>query len=157
MRQSRGQIGIEVMAIIGFMILLMLPLIYALLTQAGSFNEGAAVAKAAENVARLAAVANQVGGMGPGSKVVVQVDMPEGVTAASASALGEPYGGELSFTLNTRAGLTQVVSMSDFDLKAGARISELTKPGTHYVVVESMGNPQTECPNAPNGCVRIAS
>src|SRR3989344_3067375 len=69
MHAEKAQIGIEVMAIVAVMMLLLLPLTYVLLVRGGQFNEQAAIAKADENAARIAATADQVGSMGPGSQV----------------------------------------------------------------------------------------
>ncbi|RLG19064.1 hypothetical protein DRN67_03615 [Candidatus Micrarchaeota archaeon] len=134
MHSTRGQISVEVIAIIGFLILFMLPLMYLLLTQAGEFNEEAAVASVSESSVRLATVADQVGRMGPGSKVVVQLDIPEGVESVSAS--DHSYGGEIVFTMRTSAGITDVVSMSAFPLSEGPNLQFLNSAGTHSVLVE---------------------
>ena len=144
MRTMRAQIGIELMAIVAVMILLLLPLTYILLVRGGQFNEQAAIAKANENAARMTATADQVGRMGPGSKVVLQVDSPVGITEASATGAGSgvdetPYG-EISFTLKTSYGETEAVSMSSFPLTPGQPFFDsLKSPGTHYIVIESIG------------------
>ncbi|VVC04904.1 Uncharacterised protein [Candidatus Burarchaeum australiense] len=134
MRLQRGQVGIETMAIVGFMLLMMLPLIYLLLARGGMFNEQTAVAKADETAASLTAMADQVGKMGPGSKVVVQLEVPGGIMRSYA------VDKEFGFSLQTSAGRTDVVHMSRFILSMDANTANgLTTPGTHYVLVESMG------------------
>ncbi|MDO8339949.1 MAG: hypothetical protein Q7T16_04805 [Candidatus Burarchaeum sp.] len=142
MRLAKAQIGIEMMAIVAVMMLLLLPLTYILLVRGGQFNEQVAIAKSDENAARIAATANSVGRMGPGSKVVLQVDSPEGIIAAGAIGGGsaidaEPWG-ELSFRLRTSYGEGDVVSMSDFPLTPGPLFDSLQLPGTHYIAIEAL-------------------
>jgi len=130
MNYRRAQVGIEAIAIVGFMLLLMLPLTYLLLSQANQFSESAAIARASENAARVVAVVNEVGRMGPGSKVVVQVEQPIGVKSVSVNSK------ELEFMLGTSSGDTDIVKMSAFSMLAGANLDELLKPGTHNVLIE---------------------
>ena len=147
MHAEKAQIGIEVMAIVAVMMLLLLPLTYVLLVRGGQFNEQAAIAKADENAARIAATADQVGSMGPGSKVVLQVDMPVGITAAEAKGNVDPLEapwGEISFTLKTSYGDGDVVGMSKFSLVPGPAFDSLKNPGTHYIVIATCDG--TVCP-----------
>ncbi len=148
MRLAKAQIGIEAIAIVAVMMLLLLPLTYILLVRGGQFNEQAAIAKADENAARMTATANSVGRMGPGSKVVLQVDSPEGIMAAGATQYGE-----ISFTLKTSYGASDVVSMSDFPLAQGPLFDSLKMPGTHYIVIEACDG--IAC--TPTGAVQIGS
>jgi len=131
MAQKRGQIGMELMVIVGFMLLLMIPIISLLLTKAGEFSEKAAIAKVSEDAGRIAGVADNVGRMGPGSNVTLQIDIPNGVSAADANDKGEIY-----FTIETRFGSTDLVRMSSFPLKMEDNLKgSLKLPGTHLVSV----------------------
>jgi hypothetical protein len=133
MAEKRGQIGMELMVIVGLMLLFMLPMISLLLTKAGDFNEKAAIAKVSEDAGRITGTADNVGRMGPGSKVTLQIDTPNGVSDVKANDAGE-----LSFTMETRFGQTEIVKMSSFKLQIpdSALVDALKKPGTHMVTVD---------------------
>jgi hypothetical protein len=132
MAEKRGQIGMELMVIVGLMMLFMLPMISLLLAKTGEFNEKAAIAKVSEDAGRIAGTADNVGRMGPGSKVTLQIDTPGGVSDVKANDAGE-----LSFTMETRFGPTDIVRMSSFKLSIETDLKNaLKQPGTHMVTVD---------------------
>ena len=132
MAQKRGQIGMELMVIVGAMMLLMLPLISLLLVKGGEFAEKAAIAKLSEDAGRITGTVDNIGRMGPGSKATLQIDVPNGVSEANANSAGEFW-----FTLETRFGQTQLVKLSSFPLQIDTDSkASLKRPGTHLVTID---------------------
>lgn len=95
---AQGQIAIEALIVIAFVLALMIPIFYILYIRGGELREELRLLQIKRAVDSLAASINVVGVLGPSGSATIELDLPEGISAitikdkeiifTTASALG---------------------------------------------------------------------
>ncbi len=133
---ARGQVGIELLAIIGFALVILIPFVLGVYSKIGGFSEQVAVGQADSAAADLANAAAAVSAQGAGASMLVKVAIPKGVSSA---VVGGPSGREIVFTLLTTSGSTEVVHFSRSNLTASSDFeSRIKNSGSYEVNVTSL-------------------
>lgn len=127
---SRGQVGVEVLAIISIVLVFLIPFILSAYYEYAAFNEKLGVYQASEAASTLATLADAVTSSGPGSNVSTQITIPRGVKKVSLQ------GREIVFQLETSAGRVDIVEMVKAEVEGDE--DKLTIPGTRRVEVASI-------------------
>ncbi|MBI5159130.1 hypothetical protein HY992_03345 [Candidatus Micrarchaeota archaeon] len=126
----RGQVGVEVLAIISLALVLFVPFIFGVYSEYALFSERLSVFQASEAVATLATISDAVVSSGPGSNVSTQIIVPSGVKRVSLQ------GREIVFELETGAGKTDIVRMVKGEVEGDEEA--LKAAGTRRVEVVSV-------------------
>lgn len=124
---ERGQVSIEYVVIMGFLLLLIIPL------TAYSFIEvkrSTQMNNAEDTVNTLANAADEVYALGPGSKKYVQITIPGGVTQSSVSNR------EVQFKMTIFGGTSDVFAPTKAELEGAIP----TTSGPHRIYVEMQAN-----------------
>ncbi len=127
---SKGQVGVEVLAIVSIVLVMLIPFLLSVYYNYASFNERLSVYQATEAVSTLATLADATTSSGPGSNVSTQITIPSGLKSVSFQ------GREIVFQLETSAGRVDIVRMVKADVEGDA--GKLAVPGTRRVEVASV-------------------
>ncbi len=133
----KAQIGIEIMGVVGFALLILIPLFAGFYLYSNNFWGRLAIEKADASANRLASMVEMVGAQGD-AMLVQEVVIPENVEKVEAN------GREVVFGLSTSSGSTEIVkatthnSISSFGtLRSGTyRIKAESKKGTVTLSLE---------------------
>ena len=132
----RGQVSTEIIIIIGFVVAMMLPLLFAVYSQELQSNQSLGLSQANLAASRLGYVIDSVGTLGSNSSMVVQLNLPEVLQSIGTGSGGGQK--ELIFQLkDTGQGGMQIVKMTRFNLTIDSQIQNLSRGGTYYVNVRS--------------------
>jgi len=110
----KGQVSTELLLIIGFILVLFIPLLLTAYFKTGEMNDKLTVLQAQVTASRIANLANSVGNMGVGSSIILDIYLPETVSNVEINSVGD--GGEVVITVNTQNGDVDVVGVSSFPL-----------------------------------------
>jgi len=136
----RGQVGIEVILIIGFAVLLLIPLVLGVWVQMTHFTEQIAVNQADETAGRIAKYADIVGAQWPNATAIIRVNMPAFVneTVVGSRAVGGT-GREIVVVMRTSAGNTEIVKTTSVNVTGS--LQSITAPGTYEVKLTAQEGP----------------
>lgn len=129
--RSRGQASAELLIIIGFMLLLLIPLLLYSYGRVSIANEDIAVQKAEFAANRLASLSDSVGYLGGEAAIVEEFEMPPSLKGISVS------GHDIIFLVDSSAGAKQIVKTSAFNLTSGG-LENIQKAGTYFLQVSAL-------------------
>jgi hypothetical protein len=128
---KRGQIAVEYVTIMGFALLLTIPLIVIFYSNTESSQDRVDVAQAERIVRRLAETADHMHNLGEPSFTTVRAYIPEGVSSITIQDQS------IIFTIEREGNLQgEVVGVSQADLSG----SISAEPGIHYIRIEAVGD-----------------
>ncbi|MDD5023000.1 MAG: hypothetical protein PHU63_02425 [Candidatus ainarchaeum sp.] len=125
---KKGQISIELMIIIGFILIFFIPLLLISYFQILELNEDLSNIQANVAVSRLVNTINSVGRMGSESSVIMDIYLPAN---SEITFKGYDKGGEILLTLEKTSGLSSIVGFTWFSINTDPTFSSL-KGGSHY-------------------------
>jgi hypothetical protein len=126
----KGQVSAELLIIVGFILLMITPLLFIAYTKMGESNEKLALAQAEMYGARLASLVDTVGGVGGNASMITEINVPPYVKNISAE------GKEVVFALETSAGMNELVKVTRFNMTS-IDFGRLEKPGTYYIEIRA--------------------
>ena len=116
----RGQVSNELLVVVGFIILILIPLLYIMFFKMEAINMDLAMLQVHFSVARLAFLINAIGYMGDGSSMITEIHIPNNVAEVS---IGSPDGNsnEVVFTLIMSGELrNEIVQPTAFPIEIGS-------------------------------------
>ena len=125
---QRGQIALEAVIIIGFVFLLMLPLLYILFSRAISIQDEFRTMEVTRAVGTLASTVSTVGVIGPNGTAVVDITFPDNVQSLS---IGSTNPREIVAVISTSLGDIDIVRVVPYAVTGS--VSSLA--GTHQLRV----------------------
>ena len=141
MKCSRAQASTEILVLVGVALFLLLPVLLYAYGRANVSNEDLSVQKAEFAAHRLATLADSVGYLGGGAKIVDEIEVPPYVKNVSVS------GRDIVFEIDSSNGKKQVVAGTSFVLEQ-ANFSRITQSGTYFIEVDALSVSRTN-PSAP--------
>ena len=127
---DKAQISLEYLVIVGFVLIITIPLIVIFNTHSSEMNEEV-VANQADNIAsKIVDAAESVYYLGESSKITFRVYMPKNINSA---AIGD---NEVVFYVKKMSGIDHVVKYSSVPING----SISTQSGVYDIVVESKGD-----------------
>ncbi len=107
-RVVRGQVSTELLMIIGFVVLLFIPLVLFVYYKTSELNIGIEGLESRLLSSKLAFISNSLGSLGDGNSLKVEFTLPAHVRTLEFRSIGE--GGEVMITLVDGSQLSQVTS-----------------------------------------------
>ncbi|MFH1286039.1 MAG: hypothetical protein ABIH99_05660 [Candidatus Micrarchaeota archaeon] len=129
---ARGQISVEVMVILGFAIVFLIPVVFVAYSQSNSFNEQLAITQAEASAKRIAEAVNSVGAMGAGGISTVDIIVPPETESILIT------GREVVFKVRSRGEITEVVKTTDY--KMIGTLAALSSGATHSIRVTALAD-----------------
>lgn len=124
----KAQIGIEIMGILGFTFLILIPLFTGFYVYSNIFWERLAIEKADMAATRMASMVDMVGPQGE-AMLVQEIVMPENVRAIKTQ------GNEVVLLLETSSGNTEIVKYTSY--RINGNLGALPK-GSYYIKAEAI-------------------
>lgn len=103
---KKGQVSVELLVVIGFIIVLFIPLIIFVYFKTAQLNADIGGMQSRLLVSKLAFISNSLGYMGDANSLKVEFLLPEGVKSLEFRSLGQ--GGEVLITLRDGSQVSQV-------------------------------------------------
>ncbi|MEM4348201.1 MAG: hypothetical protein QXN37_01385 [Candidatus Anstonellaceae archaeon] len=132
---QKGQISTETLALIGVILLLMIPFILYAIGKSNTAKEDFAVQKAEFAAQRLARLADSIGYLGGSSAIVEQIDVPPYVKSVRIGGGGH----DIIFEMDTSSGKKQIVRTTPFNITADG-FDKIKKEGTYYIQIRALSN-----------------
>ena len=79
----RGQVSNELLVVVGFILLLFIPLMFVMYLKLGDVNNDLSLLQMHFSAARIAYLINAIGYMGEGSAIITEVYVPENIKRVS--------------------------------------------------------------------------
>ncbi|MEM4554715.1 MAG: hypothetical protein QXT25_02595 [Candidatus Anstonellaceae archaeon] len=132
---QKGQISTETLAIVGVILLLMVPFILYAIGKSNNAKEDFAVQKAEFAAQRLARLVDSIGYLGGSSAIVEQVEVPPYVKSLNISGGGH----DIVFQMETSSGKKEIVRTTAFNVTAEG-LERVKKEGTYYFEIRALSN-----------------
>ena len=107
----RGQVSNELLVVIGFILLILIPLLYIMLLKMDAIRADLALLQFHFSVARISFLVNAIGHMGDGSAMITEIYIPDTVDAAEITEH------EIIFTLLSAGQKNEVVRTTQFPME----------------------------------------
>ncbi len=120
-RNRKGQIAFETILIVGFIFLLLIPLIFVLFNRSVSIQDELATIQTSRALFTLSSAVDSVGVLGPNNSVVVEVIFPNNIKNIS---IGKDSNREISAILSTSLGDIHIVKMTEFNISTTSDFPE---------------------------------
>jgi len=128
---SKGQVSTELLIILGFVVLLMIPLLLLAYSKSSQLMDEMSIAQADIAASRLVHTVEAVGNTGNNASIITEISVPPGVQ--SFSVVGNR---EIVFTVRKGSALTEIVKLSRFNISMSDEDQKkLAKGGTYNVEV----------------------
>lgn len=124
----KGQVSTELLIIVALVLLIFIPLLVLVYLKAGQASYEIGSYQAELSVSRIASLANSVGSLGTETSVITDVYMPPNTIEFSTMDAGT-RGGELSLSIQTDQGPTEVVEIIKFPLSNPGTIADSSQAG----------------------------
>ena len=108
-----GQIALETMIIIGFVLVLMIPLLYTLFSRVLSVHDELRMLEASRAVDTIANTVSTLGVIGPNGTATIEVTLPDNVQSIS---IGQVNKREITLVLSTNLGEIDITRMVNYDV-----------------------------------------
>ncbi|HIH19419.1 TPA: hypothetical protein HA225_05595 [Candidatus Micrarchaeota archaeon] len=127
----RGQISNELLIIIGFMLLFLIPLLFYAHGRSNAASEDIAAQKAEAAAQRLASLADSVGYLGGAAAIVDEIEMPPNLRGITVN------GQDIVITVDSSSGQRQIVKTCAFNLTESG-LGRIRKAGTYFINVSAL-------------------
>lgn len=127
----KGQVSNELLIVVGFILLLFIPLMFVMYLKLADANADLSVLQAHFSAARIAYLVNAIGYMGEGSSIISEIYVPNNVRKVSIE------GNEVVFTVGLQSGDSDVVQPTSFRIADGRAI---TSPGRYRLEITNAGD-----------------
>ncbi len=109
----KGQVSNELLVVVGFILLIMIPLLYIMYFRMDTIRGDLGMLQAHFSVARIAFLINAIGYMGDGSAMITEIYVPPEVTQFSIGGAQK----EVVFSMSTPSGKNDLVQPVAFTVK----------------------------------------
>lgn len=114
-KNRKGQVAFETILIVGFIFLLLIPLIFILFNRAISIQDELATIETSRALFTLSSAVDSVGVLGPNNSIIVEVSFPNSIKNISIGSANER---EISAVLSTSIGDIHIVKMTHFNISS---------------------------------------
>ena len=128
--KSKGQIALETIIVVGFVMALMAPLLYMLYTRITEIQQEMLLLEATRAVDTIANTVSTVGAIGPNGTATVDVSFPANIKSLT---IGGPNNREVTIVVYTTLGEIDIPRLLYFNVTETGTIPRT--PGSHKVVV----------------------
>jgi len=126
----RGQVSNELLVVVGFILLLFIPLMFVMYLKLGDVNNDLSLLQMHFSAARIAYLINAIGYMGEGSAIITEIYVPENIKRVSFNP------NEVVFTANVRGADNDVVQPTSFRISSSG---DITRPGRYRIELVNTG------------------
>ncbi len=112
----KGQVSNELLVVVGFMLLIMIPLLYIMFFKMDAIRADLSMLQVHFSVARIAFLVNAVGYMGDGSAMITEIYVPETVESVTIGGASEH---EVVFTMLSQGETNEIVQPTAFPIEIG--------------------------------------
>jgi hypothetical protein len=135
----KGQVSTELLIIVGFVLLIFIPLLVLVYMKANDANEQIGSYQAELAVSRLGSLANSVGSLGTSSQVITDVYIPPSTISLTTNDAGR--GGEIALKIETPQGQTEVVEVVKYPIdNPGTLVNKMSAGGWVKIKISSTYN-----------------
>jgi len=128
----RGQVSNELLVVVGFILLLFIPLMFVMYLKLGDANTDLSLLQMHFSAARIAYLVNAIGYMGDGSAIITEVYVPENIKEVSFGR------NEVVFRADVRGRENDVAQPTSFTIYAGPD-GKITQPGRYRLEIKNEG------------------
>ncbi len=111
----KGQVSNELLVVVGFILLIMIPLLYIMYFRMDTIRADLSMLQAHFSVARIAFLINAIGYMGDGSAMITEIYVPPEVNTFTIGGAEK----EVVFRMSTNAGWNDLVQPVAFEVDVG--------------------------------------
>ena len=129
MMSRKGQVSVELLVIVGFIVLVMVPVLFSIYMRGNDYKERISVSQVNIAAGRLAQAVDSVGYLGGNAKLVLEVQMPQGVEVKAGSR-------EIVFRFDDNGLRNDIVKGTKFPITTFG-LEKLQKTGTYFVEVRA--------------------
>ena len=126
----KSQVSVEYIFIIGFVTIMMIPLLIIYYSYSASSKDLVATSQALQIARKIVDSAESVYYLGAPSQTTLKLNFPDGIVSTNLSNR------ELVFKVSTKNGVTDIVEVSSVNISGSLPITE----GIHIVTVKAEGN-----------------
>ncbi|MEM2974237.1 MAG: hypothetical protein QW112_01240 [Candidatus Micrarchaeia archaeon] len=126
----KGQISLETIIVVGFVLTLMAPLLYILYTRITELQQEILLLEAKRAVDMISNTISSVGVIGPNGTAVIEVTFPANMKNLT---IGGPENREVVMVVSTTLGEIDIPRVLYFNITEAVEIPR--KPGTHKIKV----------------------
>jgi len=130
MKEKNAQVSVEYVIIIGFALLITIPLILIFYEHTRTTSDQVIASQVDQIARKIVDNSESVYYLGEPSKTRVKVYMPENIEEAIISNK------EVTFRVKTKSGITDISHISSVEINGSIAIT----PGIHYISIESKGD-----------------
>ena len=125
----KGQVSNELLVVVGFILLIMIPLLYIMYFRMDTIRADLGMLQAHFSVARIAFLINAIGYMGDGSAMITEIYVPPEVSTFTIGGADH----EVVFSMRTTAGTNDLVQPVAFDVKTDNAIFAGKQSGRYRI------------------------
>ena len=125
--KMKGQVSTEMLALVGIMLFLLLPLLLYAYGKSNSSNEDISVQKAEFAVQRLASSADSVGYLGGKAGIVEEIEIPPNIKSITLGLNKH----DIIMEVSSSSGRKQIVKSSTFKIRESG-FDRINKAGTYF-------------------------
>lgn len=115
----KGQVSNELLVVVGFILLVIIPLLYVMYFKMDDIRTDLAMLQVHFSAARIAFAINAVGHMGDGSSLITEIYIPENVDSVSIS------GNEVVFTTIFQGESNDIVQATEFGVELNPDVEDV--------------------------------
>ncbi len=127
----KGQVSNELLVVVGFILLLFIPLMFVMYIKLSDVAADLSTLQAHFSASRIAYLVNAIGYMGGGSSIITEVYVPENVGEVTIK------GNEVVFLTEIKGQPSEIVKPTSFTIEGGETI---TSPGRYRVEITNEGD-----------------
>ena len=129
--QLRGQVAFETILIVGFIFLLLIPLLYILFSRSVSIQDEFKTIETSRALSTISSTITSVGVLGPNNSAVIEFTLPDNIKSLS---IGSEDPREITAVVSTFLGDIHVVRVVPFDIESSIGNTEL-RAGRSKIIV----------------------
>ena len=126
----KGQVSNELLVVVGFILLLFIPLMAVMYLKLGDVNTDLSLLQMHFSAARIAYLVNAIGYMGEGSSIITEIYVPENIKSITFNP------NEVVFAANVRGSENDVTQPTSFTMHSSGGI---TSPGRYRLEIINTG------------------
>jgi len=124
-KTTKGQVALEALIVISFVLLLMTPLLYTLYKRALDVQEELRTLEAIRAADSIASVVAMVGMTGPNSSATLQISLPDSVINATIGKINSKTSSrEVVISIDTSVGQIDIVRLVPFNIAGGLSLNK---------------------------------
>ena len=113
----KGQVSNELLVVVGFILLILIPLLYLMMFKMDAIRADLSMLQAHFSVARIAFLVNAVGYMGDGSAMITEIYVPSTVGSTTLA------GNEIVFVIGSEETTNEIVQPTAFPVEADSSLT----------------------------------